>query len=442
MGKSGLATGRAKNLAGVTIMRHFLNCKTMFLGMAAVLLQAGHAMAGEELTYSAQDEGAAGQINYLYSVRRMPGFDLKNKQGHTVGQVHEIIVDDNRDVIDCVIISAAGKLCPVPWAAFECNEMDGILDITRECLRQAPSIATADLQQLSDVSFRNTVQKFYSSQISSAEKNSAAKKAAEWMKEKRQQIAKSGEKPSLYKSDEIIGCSVQDTGGQELGEITDIVADARNGVIAYTFVSFGGFMGIGAKIAAVPWSSVTIMPDRKTAMINAATQTLEEAVVDPEDLAKLAESQLARTIHNNFGAEPYWEVFGFSPAEEVSLIPWQAGSAYNRRFDPTKIMTIEGTIRGVESYYPEKEAAAGLSLKVESKQNELITVYVGPRRYAASQNIEFEAGSAIIVRGSKVTFEDKPVLMASELIIEGETVRLYDEKGRPLWKFGNMTEKN
>jgi hypothetical protein len=53
----------------------------------------------------------------------------------------------------------------------------------------------------------------------------------------------------------ILGSSVVTPNGESLGDIRDIVLDPRTGKVSYCVVSFGGFMGIGRKLFAIPFSA-------------------------------------------------------------------------------------------------------------------------------------------------------------------------------------------
>ena len=53
----------------------------------------------------------------------------------------------------------------------------------------------------------------------------------------------------------IIGTNVINPKGDSLGSIKDIVIDRRTGKVAYAVVSFGGFLSMGEKLFAIPFSA-------------------------------------------------------------------------------------------------------------------------------------------------------------------------------------------
>jgi sporulation protein YlmC with PRC-barrel domain len=54
----------------------------------------------------------------------------------------------------------------------------------------------------------------------------------------------------------IIGTVVKNPAGDSLGEIEEIMLDRSTGQVAYAVLSFGGFLGMGEKLFAVPWTSM------------------------------------------------------------------------------------------------------------------------------------------------------------------------------------------
>ena len=60
---------------------------------------------------------------------------------------------------------------------------------------------------------------------------------------------------SPVKASSIIGTSVVSRKGDSLGDIKEVVIDPRTGRVAYAVVSFGGFLTLGEKLFAIPFSS-------------------------------------------------------------------------------------------------------------------------------------------------------------------------------------------
>jgi sporulation protein YlmC with PRC-barrel domain len=73
----------------------------------------------------------------------------------------------------------------------------------------------------------------------------------------------------------IIGTDVRNRRGEKVGDVKDIVLDDK-GSIAYAVISTGGFLGIGDRLHAVPWSSLNTRGEKDFA-IDIDKATLQKA---------------------------------------------------------------------------------------------------------------------------------------------------------------------
>jgi len=58
-----------------------------------------------------------------------------------------------------------------------------------------------------------------------------------------------------FRASTIDGMSVRNNNGDRLGSVKDIVIDFESGKVLYAALDFGGFIGIGDKLFAVPWTA-------------------------------------------------------------------------------------------------------------------------------------------------------------------------------------------
>jgi len=77
----------------------------------------------------------------------------------------------------------------------------------------------------------------------------------------------------------IIGATVKNAAGENLGEIDELVIDSQDARIKAAVVSVGGLLGIGAKSVAVPWDKVKMGSDadRDTVVIAMGKDELDQA---------------------------------------------------------------------------------------------------------------------------------------------------------------------
>ncbi|NBD22136.1 PRC-barrel domain containing protein [Aquabacterium fontiphilum] len=80
----------------------------------------------------------------------------------------------------------------------------------------------------------------------------------------------------IYRVSKIMGTDLRNARGEKIGDIKDIVVD-RNGAITYAVVSTGGFLGIGDRLHAVPWSAVQNVPGRDYRLLDIDKNRLKDA---------------------------------------------------------------------------------------------------------------------------------------------------------------------
>jgi hypothetical protein len=81
---------------------------------------------------------------------------------------------------------------------------------------------------------------------------------------------------------------------------------------------------------------------------------------------------------------------------------------------------------------PRPGMSPGVHLLVDTGK-ERLSVHVGPEWYIERQDVPLEPGDAIEVKGSRITFEGKPALVAAEVRKGADVLRLRDEDGFPAW---------
>lgn len=62
---------------------------------------------------------------------------------------------------------------------------------------------------------------------------------------------------------DLLGMAIKDTKGERLGTLADAVIGTKSGRIRYAAISLGGFLGIGDRLVAVPWESLTFQHDQQ-----------------------------------------------------------------------------------------------------------------------------------------------------------------------------------
>jgi sporulation protein YlmC with PRC-barrel domain len=99
------------------------------------------------------------------------------------------------------------------------------------------------------------------------------------------------EMQEVRRASKIIGTDVKNTKNEDLGDIKDIVLDPMSGRIAYVVVSYGGILGMGDKLFAIPWSAVRWSSDKDYFVLNMDKEALKNAPGFDEDHWPVSTSQ-------------------------------------------------------------------------------------------------------------------------------------------------------
>src|ERR1700687_1302246 len=90
--------------------------------------------------------------------------------------------------------------------------------------------------------------------------------------------------------------SVKNKLGEDLDSVKEIMIDTPSGRVAYAVLSFGGFLGFGNKVFAIPWEVLTVDEDRKCLVLDKAT--LEKAPrFDKDHWPDMADSRWGTQVY-------------------------------------------------------------------------------------------------------------------------------------------------
>jgi sporulation protein YlmC with PRC-barrel domain len=71
------------------------------------------------------------------------------------------------------------------------------------------------------------------------------------------------ESAAVFRSSTLVGMTVKNPAGEKLGTVNDLVIDVHQGKIRYAALSFGGILGVGNKLFAIPWTALKLQHDDK-----------------------------------------------------------------------------------------------------------------------------------------------------------------------------------
>ena len=117
-----------------------------------------------------------------------------------------------------------------------------------------------------------------------------------------------GPGPRIMAADTLEGDKVVNSAGEDLGDIKDIMIDVPSGRVAYAVLSFGGVLGMGSKLFAVPWRALQLDPENHRFILDVDKDQLKNAPgFDKDHWPSMADQRWANEIHDYYGSTAYWE---------------------------------------------------------------------------------------------------------------------------------------
>lgn len=114
-----------------------------------------------------------------------------------------------------------------------------------------------------------------------------------------------GPGPTLMGADTLLGNDVCNKDGDNLGDIKELMIDMSSGKVAYAVLSFGGLLGMGNKLFAVPWDALTLDTLNKRFTLNVSKDALKEAPgFSKEHWPSMSDATWAGGVHKFYGT-PY-----------------------------------------------------------------------------------------------------------------------------------------
>jgi hypothetical protein len=101
-------------------------------------------------------------------------------------------------------------------------------------------------------------------------------------------------------------------------------------------------------------------------------------------------------------------------------------------YDLKTVETIKGEVDKVDYVTPLKGMGRGVHLLLKTEQG-MMNVHLGPAWYVENQDVKIAPKDRLEVKGSRVTIDGTPVVIAAEVRKGAEVLALRDDSGIPRW---------
>ncbi|MDZ7619137.1 MAG: PRC-barrel domain-containing protein [Patescibacteria group bacterium] len=193
------------------------------------------------------------------------GLSVVNQQGEDLGNVHDLVLSPAGARVTHMIISSGGvlgfgdTLRPVPIEAARVHRQGEDkkwivqLDVESARFKDAPALKKDDWTSLSQTQWSADLDTYYSVTVI----------------ERRRE-------DNIHKASDLIGMDIRNLRGEDaIGELAEIVFESDTGKIRYGALSFGGFLGFGETLFAVPWESLSFTRPSGEEEVKYLTLTVE-----------------------------------------------------------------------------------------------------------------------------------------------------------------------
>jgi sporulation protein YlmC with PRC-barrel domain len=117
------------------------------------------------------------------------------------------------------------------------------------------------------------------------------------------------ENPHVLAATTMLGSKVLNPAGEQLGNLKELVIDLEDGRVAYAVLSFGGFIGMGDKLFAIPWEALILNARDHTFILEVEKELLKKAPgFDKDHWPNNAQYEAGwlLDIYEYYGYSPYW----------------------------------------------------------------------------------------------------------------------------------------
>ncbi len=265
-------------------------------------------------------------------------------KGEDIGEVGDIVLEPGDNRIAYVVLEYGGilgvgeKLIAVPWEAFEVpSAFDGLgsqdssqgavalyINVPKDRLENAKGIDTDHYPESADPAFMSGTSGARMHKTSAAGRGEKTSELGATPQPETNQPAEGAKSDWQRRLSSLIGTDIKGSDNTSIGELKDAIIDTREGRAVYGIVSYGGTVGLFTDTAAVPWEAIDIRPSDKVLALNATEPDLAGVMLAKGDYRALEQEDFSRKVHDAFGQEPYWYVYGYvapGPTEEAPQGP-------------------------------------------------------------------------------------------------------------------------
>lgn len=230
------------------------------------------------------------------------GKNVYDQQDKSLGEIKDAILDQSGHRIGYVVMShgtvlgMGGKLVAIPYKTIAVamagdRDAKAHVNLSEQALRDAPAFDKDRWPDKADATtyYRQTDE--YFSKLDARPAGAQIDTSVNTNTDVTPQGTAWDRRLSSY-----MGTNVESPDGTNLGEIKDVVIDWKSGKVQYTVLSFGGVLGLGDKLFAIPIDQFKTQPDSKKFVLAIDKDRLKSAPgFDSDNWPNFADTTWRRT---------------------------------------------------------------------------------------------------------------------------------------------------
>ena len=107
---------------------------------------------------------------------------------------------------------------------------------------------------------------------------------------------------SISSAGKLIGYRIRNAAREDLGTLEEIMIDVPSGRVLYAIFAFGGVLGIGSKLFAVPWEGLGFDERNREFILDVDRSLFEEAPgIDPRQWPDMSDPAWSAELYRFYG---------------------------------------------------------------------------------------------------------------------------------------------
>lgn len=389
----------------------------------------------------------------LIACKHIIGEDVLSSSGDDIGDVSNLLIATKPGRIQYVVVSRGGvaglgdTLYAVPFAAFRCNEAEEkiMLPVSEDQIKNAPKLEGTDWRVLSQDDRARQIHAYYAIDDDDLRVYKRYDDR-DWGHRRDDAVL---QRWPLLKATDVRGQTLMSDEGSELGTIKDIVIDKNSGRIAFAVVSFGGTLGLGDKLVAIPWDLFDVNNEGKVYATKIDKEQLKAAPrLESDDWDEFDNPTYIRSQYKHFGRDEAWLTTSArdgdmdrdharsDPTGRPSGVHGEDApySDYDQHFAKGRKGDLIGVVTNVTT------SSAGnmpkiVLISVDANDKKGVAAHLAPEAYLKEHGIAVKPGDKVTLHGRWCDVEGKECFLVATIEpASGETVLIRQPDGTRDWK--------